>query len=500
MKKLNVLTFIVVLMVLLNVTGSTLAQEEINPEIQEARAQMEAITVSMGPENQFDLRAPGLNPELATTTIPIPTDEGCNPIPDIPKNLAANNNLGNEDVPFAARARYCPTDGTLRMKAAPTQSGFPVTSDTLRSYGFLALKDAVGNLIQPVVSFDVTYAPSTQANPQITAVFDAPFDGGKYVPYLEVATKQMPCNNGGSASGSGSFTAGLGSLTLKTHVGCARCVTIIVEKQLKDSDWDQIFTKKYVSYGDIRWSKNDLPEGTYRITFTFCSGRVVERIVDISALNQNPEVQIKGEYGVCLPLIINQRECPTCEDYSVLYEYPIGTFLRRLLFAIVPNTIRAQAQQMTHPNYLVGWLHKNNAWIGYVSQWPGELKKIEIFLISPTNEWLNISTRASEDAQFKVDCADVRWSTQIWIVRVIITLQVPGCPELKCQNDQPVWDPPAVAGEIVTEYPELNQAEVESTLHEVASELGIEYDPEDLETLEIALENIKMETVNRLNK
>jgi hypothetical protein len=312
MKKI-VFPLVSVLLVILSVTGSVVAQQEIEPpEIQEARAKMKAITVSLGPENQFNVRAPEDNPEyLTVSTFTIPTDTGCNPIPNIPKDISATGNLGENDVPFAARARYCPEDSTLRMKAAPVQSSFSISTDTLRSYGFLALKKTTGSLVQPVVSFDVTYKPTTQVNPQIEAVFDVPLDGGHYVPHLEVTTKQMPCNNGGSAVSAGLFAANLGSLTINTHAGCGGCGTLEVSEKLKDSSWKKLESKKYQA-GNIRWS-NELPEGTYKVTFVFCNGSSYEYTSVINADNQNPIIAIPGQYGVCLPLINNMIEegCPT---------------------------------------------------------------------------------------------------------------------------------------------------------------------------------------------
>lgn len=170
-----------------------------------------------------------------------------------------------------------------------------------------------------------------------------------------------------------------------------------------------------------------------------------------------------------LPLVIRQvPECPSnpCVDYEVRYEYPVGTFLRNLAMALMPDTFTGDEQQLVLPNKIRGIVYKDGTPI--YSEWPFELKGIEVYLSSSTGKKKDISDRAKTDGQFDVGCYDIELSTSIWDINVIATIEIPGCGKFKCQNNQPVWDPPAlVADKVVSEHPELKWDEV----YKLASEM-----------------------------
>ena len=170
-----------------------------------------------------------------------------------------------------------------------------------------------------------------------------------------------------------------------------------------------------------------------------------------------------------LPLIMRQvPECPSnpCAGYKVRYEYPVGTFLRNLAMALVPGTFTGDKQQLVLPNKIRGIVYKDGAPV--YSEWPSELERIEVYLTSSTGKKKDISDRAETDGQFNVGCYDIELSTSIWDINVIATIEIPGCGKFKCQNNQPVWDPPAlVADRVVSSYPKIDW----DTVYKLASEM-----------------------------
>ena len=108
-----------------------------------------------------------------------------------------------------------------------------------------------------------------------------------------------------------------------------------------------------------------------------------------------------------------------------------------------------------------------------------------MFLIPPSGDSKDISDRAKNDGQFDVRCSDVEFSTSIWIINVVATIEIPGCGTFKCQNHQPVWDPPAqVAEKVVFEHPELNWDEVYELASAMIEDKELAIDSEDAESLQ----------------
>lgn len=306
MKKLSVLALCLVIIFTL---GGVVSAQDPTREVDLAREKMVDITTSMGTQN----RTPGTDgfEAVQTVNLDVPVAYSCDPVPDIQKDPALVLDFGPETVVFKVAAHYCEATSILTVKGASPLTNFITPHNTLRVYGFYVPYAQDGALLGSPATFDHSYMPTSFSTPiQFGAEFAIPFDGKPDRLHVEVSTKQVECNNGGSAVGDGWFTAGNGSLRIKTFAGCTRAVMIEVAQKMKDGTWVVIHNEPMTT-GTIDIG-SEVPEGEYRVIATFRDGTVFTEYRTVSVETPDHVITIPGQGGVCFPLLLQSRQldCP----------------------------------------------------------------------------------------------------------------------------------------------------------------------------------------------